>query len=415
MRKILVSLLLLLFFTSLVKAGIFISEPKDKLITFNEVVMLRGASKELDILKVNGQKIKFEPDGSFSCGLVLKPGKNYVEVRALDKDKNHFVKKIRILRLKTYPDMEILYDGKKHWARNQVIYLSSLGFIEGYPDNYFFPGNPITRGEFATWIARIKGFKIPILTEDVFFDVPKEHWRAPYIKVVVDAGFLSGYTNETFGIDDPISRREAAQVTVVTEGLSVGEKIRSFFIDVPREEEGATPIYVAGEKGLVKGVYENIPVYDPDRALTRAEAAVLLARFARPINSIRYLFDFGRGFSEVNYCSLNVPPEVVYFWTEPGRIRRAERTTVRVRAQIASRERFLPISTVKVNLSEVGGVPDTKMFDDGTHGDEEKNDLIYSLNLSLEPKVSGAKVLIVTAVDQLGWEGKRQTSLLIVE
>ena len=415
MRKILFLVILLLFFAAGVNAGIFVSEPEDRLIAFDEVVMLRGVGQELDILKINEREIKFNQDGSFSCGLILKHGKNYVEVRAQDKSKNHFVKKIRILGLETYPDMEKLYEGKRHWARNQIIYLSSLGYIEGYPDGNFYPANPITRGELATWIARIKRLIIPTLSEDVFFDVPKEHWRAPFVKAVVDAVYMSSYTRDLFGIDDPISRREVAQVAVITEGFGAVEKIQKFFIDVPREEKGAVPIYIAGEKGLVKGVYEDIPVYDPDRALTRAEAAVLLARFEQALNSVRYLFDFEAGYSKVNYCRLNVPPEIVSFSAQPDRINWGERTTVQLQVQIAPRQGFSSISTVKVDLSEVGGMPDTKMFDDGTHGDELKNDNIYSLNLSLEPKVSGAKILLATAIDQLGWEGNRQTSLLIVE
>ena len=415
MKNVLIFLLLLLFLAPEAKAGISIFEPEDKLITFNEVIMLRGRGRKLDVLKVNEEEIKFNLDGSFSCGLVLKGGKNYVEVRAQDEDKNHFIKKIRILRLKTYPDMESLYDGKKHWARTQIIYLSSLGYIEGYPDNNFYPGNPITRGELATWIARVKRLIIPTLTEDVFFDVPKEHWRAPYVKAVVDAGFMSSYTKEIFGIDDPISRREAAQIAVVTEGLGVVEKIKPLFIDVPREEKGAVPIYIAGEKGLVKGIYEDIPVYDPDRALTRAEAALLLARFGRSVSSVRYLFDFEKGYSEINYCKLNVPPEIVSFTAQPDRIRLGERSTVRLEVKIAARKEFSSISTVKVDLSEAGGMPDTEMFDDGTHGDEFKNDNIYSLSLSLEPKVGGTKIMMATAIDQLGWESERQTSLLILE
>jgi len=415
MRKILALIVLLLFFSSGSNAEIFISEPEDKLISFSEVVMLRGMGEELAILKINEREIKFSQDGSFSCGLVLKPGKNYVEVRGQDRNKNHFIKKIRILGLETYPDMEKLYEGKRHWARNQIIYLSSLGYIEGYPDGNFYPGNPITRGELATWIARIKRLIIPTLSEDVFFDVPKEHWRAPFVKAVVDAGHMSGYNQELFGIDDPISRREVAQVAVVTEGFGAVEKIKKFFVDVPQEEKGAVPIYIAGEKGLVKGVYEDIPVYDPDRALTRAEAAVLLARFEQALNSVRYLFDFEAGYSKANYCRLNVPPEIASFSAQPVRLNRGERTTVELRVQIAPRQGFSSISTVKVDLSEVGGMPDTKMFDDGTHGDELKQDNIYSLNLSLEPKESGAKILSATAIDQLGWEGSRQISLLIIE
>lgn len=415
MRKILFFLTLSLLFSSIAFAGIFIYEPQDKLTSFDDVIILGGTSKYLEILKINNEPIKINPDGSFKCGLVLRDGKNYVEVRALDKFKQHFVEKIRVLGLKTYPDLETLYEGKKHWARTQVIYLSSLGFIEGYPDDYFYPGNPITRGELATWIARVKKLDIPKLTKDVFFDVPKEHWRAPFIRAVVDAGYIKGYDNQTFGIDDPISRRNAAAIVVVTEGVGVVEKVKPLFIDVPKAEKGAFPIYVAKEKGLVKGVYEDLPVFEPDRALTRAEAAVLLARFNRSQDAIQWLFNFKKGFSPASFCKINVPPEITSFAVEPASININEKSTIRIRAQIAPRENFSPVSKVKVDLTSIGGMPDVKMYDDGTHGDQEKDDLIFSLNLSLEPKQSGSRTLTVIAIDRLGWESKAETSFLILE
>lgn len=415
MKRALVFVFLLLFVATAVHAGIFVSQPKDKLVSFEKVIMLKGASRNLKILKVNGQKIKIEPNGTFSCGLVLKHGKNYIEVRALDKDGNHFVKKIRVLGLKTYPDIESLYDGVKHWARAQIIYLSTFGYIEGYPDGNYYPGIPVTRGEFATWIARIRKLRIPKLTEDVFYDVPQEHWRAPYIKAVIDAEIMSPYDNQTFGINDPISRRNAANVVVLAEGINVVEKVRPLFIDVPQEEKGALPIYIAKEKGLVKGVYQDIPIFDPDRALTRAEAAVLLARFKRSVNAIKYLFNFAKGFSADNYSQLNVLPEIVSFTAEPKSLRLGEKNVVRLRVKIAPRDAFSPISKVKVNLSEIGGLPDVEMYDNGVRGDEIAGDLEYSLNISAEPKESGRKMLAVTVIDRLGWESNKQTSLIVLE
>jgi hypothetical protein len=415
MKKILALLFLFLLFASGALAGIYIYEPQDKLVTFKNMVMLRGVGKDLEILKINGQTFKFKPDGSFSCGLVLKRGKNYVEIRAFDREKQHFIRALRILSLQTFPDIEVLYEGKKHWARNQIIYLSTLGFLEGYPDGNFYPGNAVSRGEMATWIARIKRLKVQALTEDVFFDVPKEHWRAPYVKAVVDAGYMGGYDARIFGIDDPISRREAAQVAMVTEGLEIKERIKSIFIDVPREEKGALPIYVGRQRGLLKGVYADIPVYDPDRALTRAEAAMLFARFGRSQDSVRYLFNFEKGYSSASYCGLNIAPEILSFAVEPGSVRTGEKTAVRLKGEIAPRQDFSPISKVKVDLSEIGGMPDTEMFDDGSHGDEEKDDLIYSLNISIEPEISGTKILRLSVVDRLGWESEKEASLLILE
>jgi hypothetical protein len=393
---------------SLAAAVVF--EPQDKSRTYTEVIMLRGRTEAAGTLEVNLRPIKIDPDRTFSCGLVLRPGKNLVEVRRGEQRQL-----IRVLRLVTYPDIEELYDGKKHWARGQIVYLSTLGIIEGYPDGNYYPAYPVTRGEFATWLSRVKKLSVLKLQQDEFFDVPKEHWRAPFIKAATDAGYLKGYSGETFGIDDPISRSEAAEIAVQTEGLQIIEKIRPLFVDVPQEEKGAPPIYTAREKGLVIGVSSGLPIYDPERALTRAEAATLLSRFISAQDSIRYLFDYEKGYSEAKFCGLNVAPEIISFTAEPGEINVNQVTTVKLRATIAPRANFSPISKVKVNLSQVGGMPDAEIFDDGTHGDETAGDAVYSLNILYTPGETGENVLEVTAADRLGWEASRTASLLVVE
>lgn len=392
------------------RAEIELINPTDKLVTFDEIVMLQGRVSPPAEVRIEGVVFRPQPDGVLACGLVLNPGKNLVLVGRDEEEK-----KLRLLHLVTYPDIEKTYDGKKHWARGQIVYLSSLKIIEGYPDGNFYPANPVTRGEFATWLARVKKLPVPVLTGDVFFDVPKEHWRAPYVKAVVEAGYMPPYSKETFGIDDPISRSEAADLAVKTEGLGIVSKIIPLFQDVPQEELVAAPIYAAKEKGLVIGVSAKMPIYDPDRAITRAEAATLISRFGSAQESIRYLSDFEKGYTNDKFCGLNVAPAIVAFTAAPREIVLNRTTSVKLRAEIASRESFSPISKVKVDLSAIGGVPDAEMFDDGTHGDETAGDRVYSLNISYGPKETGEKIFRAVAVDRLGWEGREETSVLVVE
>lgn len=407
MRKFL-GIIFLLLLTPPVFSIIY--EPRDKSRVFSEIIMLRGKVDGPGEIKINEQAIKLEADNSFSCGLILHPGKNLVEVR-----RGEAKQRLRILRLVTFPDIEMLYDEKKHWARGQIVYLATLGIIEGEPDGNFHPGRAVTRGEFATWLARAKKLSLPALTEDVFFDVPKEHWRAPFIKAATAAGYITPYSSDTFGLDEPIARREAAEMAVRAEGLAIVSRISPLFKDVPKEEKGAEPIYTAWEKGLVIGVSKDVPVFDPARALTRAEAATLLSRFIEVQEDLNLLSNYEVGYDKGKLCKLNVPPEIVSFTIDPDRVFLGKVTTLKLRAQLASRETFVPISKVKVDLSKIGGLPDAEMYDDATHGDEQAGDLIYSLNISFTPDSSGEKFLRVTAVDKLSWEGKKESSLLVLE
>lgn len=391
-------------------AELSLANPKDKLITFDEIVRLQ-VKTNAPAIKVN--EIKFRPDGegNFTCGLVLHRGKNFVSVSDGGDEKN-----IRILRLITYPDIEEEYNGKKHWARAQIVYLSALGMIEGYPDGNFHPANPVSRSEFSTWLAKAKKLPVePNLTVDPFFDVPKEHWRAPYVKAVTDAGYLSPYSKHSFGLDDPISRREAAEMIVRSEGLGTATKITQLFRDVPKEEKGSVPIYTAHEGGLVIGVSSKLPIYDPERALTRAEAAMLISRFTIAQNGIRYLYSFDNGYLPATYCRLEIAPVITGLTVEPGKTPINQTSTIKLRARLASREAFAPIAKVKADLSPIGGQPDAEMFNDGTHGDETAGDDLYSLNFSFTPQQSGQFLLGVVATDQLGWQGKSEAPLQVTK
>jgi len=403
-------LLPLIVLANAATALIQIVDPPDKLVTFSDVITLQGEAAPEQKITVNSIPLMVKTDGTFSCGLALKIGKNFVLAREGEETKS-----LRILKLASFPDIEEEYDGKKHWARSQVVYLASLGIIEGYPDGNFYPGNPVTRGEFASWLAKAKQLKVSQLTTDVFFDVPKEHWRAPYIKAAVDANYLSGYTNGLFGLEDPISRREAAAIVVRAEGLGIVAKIEPIFKDVPQQEKGAAPIYTAQESGLVIGVSDKLPIYDPSRVLTRAEAATLLSRFVLVQEKVKYIFDFEKGYGVERFCNLNIAPVITSFSLVPNQVNLDQPAVVQLQAQLAPRANFFPIAKVKADLTAIGGVADAEMYDDGSNGDETKGDNLYSLKLSFQPKVAQDNAIEVTAIDQLGWEGKAQAYLLVLE
>lgn len=390
--------------------GIYISSPADKMITSRDVIVLSGAGKNLAILKVNGRQIKVGEKGKFSCGLVLHLGKNFIEVKAKDRSGKTYLKKLHILRLASFPDLE------GHWAQKKIIYLATLGFIEGYPDGYFYAGQPLTRGELATWLARIKKLYPPYLAKDPFLDVPKEHWRAPAIAAVTKKKYIKGITSKHFGIDEPISRDQAAYIATKAENVKVLWEIKKLiFQDVPKEESLAPPIFAAKKKGLVVGVSKKVPLFDPYRNITRAEAVILLSRFDRAKKAIQYLLNFKQGFDREVYAKVNVAPRVESFTVDPPSIYVNAEYVIKLRAKISSRKGFYPISKVKVDLSSLGGLPDAEMFDDGTFGDETANDGTYSLNLKLTVAESGERALKATAIDTLGWEGTSSAKLWVVK
>ncbi|MFA4904904.1 MAG: S-layer homology domain-containing protein [Candidatus Margulisiibacteriota bacterium] len=406
-------IILLILSTSAQALTLSLQSPKDKLITYDEVITLSGQGSGLSTLAVNRVRMNINENGTFSCGLVLNRGKNYIEVVGWDASGKQEKELRRVLRQVTFPDMEEKYDGRPHWARRAVIALASLGIAEGYPDGNFYPNHPLTRGEMASWLARSEGLLLLPPSQDISQDVPKEHWRSAAIQAVLAKNYMTLQSANYFGINEPLTRGEAAKIVIDTEGRAFEEEVKEAFLDVPETHPFFAQIRKAKEKKLMKGISLKSPFFEPNRDITRAEAAILYSRFGRVKWLSKWLFDFNQGFEPRAYSRINTAPRVEWVSIAPNSIPAIDENPVRLIARINDREGRENLLTVKADLSALDGPPDAEMFDDGTHGDAQANDSEFALAFSAAPQSWGEKTILVTAIDRYGWQGSGQTTLTV--
>lgn len=108
-------------------------------------------------------------------------------------------------------DKEIqMSDISGHWAKNQVGTWVKKGMISGFPDETFRPNNPITRAEFMALVNRAYGFSEKAAIN--FSDVSESDWFYDDVAKAVAAGYIVGYGDGTAGAGNNISRQEAAAV-----------------------------------------------------------------------------------------------------------------------------------------------------------------------------------------------------------
>ena len=93
------------------------------------------------------------------------------------------------------------------WFNNAISTLSKAGIITGYPDDTFRPNAPITRAEFATIAARFS--EVVYNGGNSFIDVPESHWAARFIALAEYLGWIDGYPDGTFKPNRNITRAEA--------------------------------------------------------------------------------------------------------------------------------------------------------------------------------------------------------------
>ncbi|MEO0885666.1 MAG: S-layer homology domain-containing protein, partial [Cyanobacteria bacterium J06648_10] len=105
-----------------------------------------------------------------------------------------------------------------YWASPYVQALTEANIISGFPDSTYRPDQEMTRAQFASILSG--GFPTDTVRDPITFsDVPADHWAADAIASAYAKGFLSGYPDGTFGLDQPITRLEV--LLSLTSGLGI--------------------------------------------------------------------------------------------------------------------------------------------------------------------------------------------------
>ncbi|MFH1710379.1 MAG: S-layer homology domain-containing protein [bacterium] len=338
-----------------------VTSPVDKARIWSARASIDGTAPGAKKVYINGTKVELEKAGRIHAIALLKPGKNVVKVTAIYPGARTLSKKIRVLRMVTCNDIEKLFNGKQHWAKQQIVTLLTLGIIEGYPDNTFLPEEPLSRGEFATWLTRAKQLKRPKPADDVFFDVPKEHWRASYIKAVMDAGYMTGVTPDRFGINEKISRGEAVAAVAKANNLAPLKLSKSPFYDVPPDFKDAAYIYSAYNKGWITGYPGKVKKYEPEKDVTRGEIAVLLSRLETTKKLKASMYDFEKGYTAYQFSKINTRPVINKVVADPLRLAADGKTPLKLSADVADAQGKADISQVWADITSLGGPNNAKM------------------------------------------------------
>jgi hypothetical protein len=100
----------------------------------------------------------------------------------------------------------------KEWYSNYVATAYYRQIVDGYPDSTFKPSNTINKPEFLKMLLTAMDADLDEnINEDVYADVPKDAWFAPYVKYAKDRNLLI-ISNNRYHPEEGMARREVAEL-----------------------------------------------------------------------------------------------------------------------------------------------------------------------------------------------------------
>ena len=162
--------------------------------------------------------------------------------------------------------------GHEPFSADSIAFLKSRGIITGYPDGTFRPYGEINRAEFTKIIVSSKESSIPEeFNNSCFKDVQKDQWFTKFVCYAKSKGYVSGYSNGTFGINNNVTYAEALKIAMIAYGLSPENTTKPWF---------SAYIDYADQHGL------NLTGVDTNKQLMRFQVAELIAKIVRYSESL---------------------------------------------------------------------------------------------------------------------------------
>lgn len=165
-----------------------------------------------------------------------------------------------------------------YWAKPYIDALSSREIISGFQDGNYKPDMPVTRAQIATIVA--KTFDLTADKENLAFsDVKNDYWARESIEEAVRGGFMTGFPNNTFDPNAPVTRAQA--LTTLVTGLNAEppsniQAALSRYTDANAIPQWATEKVAAATASSFVVNYPDIDQLDPTTPTTRAELAAMI-------------------------------------------------------------------------------------------------------------------------------------------
>ncbi len=180
-------------------------------------------------------------------------------------------------------------DVKGHQMETELNYWINKGVIRADAKGNYNPNKAVTRGEFASYIAR--ALELPTSTKHNFKDLKANTTLTIEIQNAAGAGILSGYPDGTFRPNEKITRQHmAGMMYKAMRYMKLPEQHSNFkFKDTNKISANfVNPVAVAHSLNIIRGDHRKDGVYfNPQDHATIAHASAFLFRMVAAAEKLK--------------------------------------------------------------------------------------------------------------------------------
>lgn len=174
--------------------------------------------------------------------------------------------------------------------------LASMGVLSADSTGSYNLSGTVTRAEFAKMIVMASEYKDLVQTTSYsspYKDVSAKHWAAPYVRIAVSKGLMTGYSNGTFRPDSTITLEQGVNSVLLLLGYTQSDFVGAF----PYAQ-----MNMFSNNGLSENISGGIGTY-----MTRGDAANLIYNMMGAV-----IKDGSKTYAEKLGYTLNSSGEVNY-------------------------------------------------------------------------------------------------------
>ena len=164
------------------------------------------------------------------------------------------------------------------WYAEAVQYVNENGLMSGTGNSLFSPQENTSRAALAAVLYRAEGSPAADIQNN-FNDVDTDEWYTDAVNWASSENIISGYGNEEFGVNDPVTREQIAAILWRYAGSPAAESSADFADENSISPYAAEAVDWTRNNGIMSGKENNS--FDPQGYATRAEIAMVLFNFMK--------------------------------------------------------------------------------------------------------------------------------------